>query len=158
MRRKSRAMLVGFYGLATVQFVWCYLWITRPYVNTYAYELGRERMPFQGRLLMAIPMRWAHHSAILRHLSQPFSRSRFWFPKPVQPEVLVQAIIDIFCLLCAGYITTRIYQASSRHRLLTPFIYPLLLLVSAATYVMHTVQNFRFIYDLPSLAFFAIGM
>jgi hypothetical protein len=38
------------YVLATIQFVWCYLWLTRPYVNTALYEAGRERMPFQGRI------------------------------------------------------------------------------------------------------------
>jgi hypothetical protein len=158
MRRKTQAILVAFYILATVQFVWCYLWLTRPYVNTSSYEQGLERMPFQGRILMAVPMKWAHHSTALHDLSQSFAKSQFWFPKPVQPEVLVQAIIDVSCLLCAGYLTTKIYQASSGHRLLTPFVYPLLLVVCGATYIMHTVQNFRFIYDLPSLAFFALGM
>jgi hypothetical protein len=76
----------------------------------------------------------------------------------VAPEVLVQAAIDVGCLLLAGWLTTKIYQASSSRRLLTPFVYPLLLVVCGATYVMHTVQNFRFVYDFPSLTFFAAGM
>lgn len=158
MQRKTRNVLIALYVLATVQFVWCYLWLTRPYVNTAMYEEGLERMPFQGRLLMMFPMRWAHSSTVLQALSRPFALSHFWFPKPVQPEVLVQAVIDVVCVLLAGYFTTRLYTASSRDRLLTPLIYPLFLVTCAATYVLHTVQNFRFLYDLPSLAFFAAGM
>ncbi len=72
----------------------------------------------------------------------------------MQPEVLVQALVNIPSLAVTGLLTTRIYQASSRRRLLTPLIYPLTLAAFAATYLLHTVQNFRFIYDLPSLAFF----
>jgi hypothetical protein len=156
--QKKKAVLIVFYVIATVQFVWCYLWLTRPYVNTFLYEEGRERMPFQGRSLMMLPMRWAHHSAALDRMTGAFADSHFWFPKPVAPEVLVQAAIDVLCLLLTGYLTTKIYQASSRQRLLTPVIYPLLLVVCGATYMMHTVQNFRFIYDFPSLAFFATAM
>lgn len=158
MPKKKRLLLLAVYVLATVQFAWCYLWLTRPYVNTALYEQGLERMPFQGRSMMMAPMRWAHSSDLLHTLAQPFSLSRFWFPRPVAPEVLVQATINVFCLLLTGYLTTRIYQASSRRRLLTPMVYPLLLVVCGATYIMHTVQNFRFIYDLPSLAFFSVAM
>jgi hypothetical protein len=156
--QKKKIMLVVVYVIATIQFVWCYLWLTRPYVNTFLYEEGLERMPFQGRSLMMLPMRWAHHSAVLHRIAGPFAGSHFWFPKPVAPEVLVQAAMNVVCLLLTGYLTTKIYQASSRKRLLAPVVYPLLLVVCGATYVMHTVQNFRFIYDLPSLAFFATAM
>ena len=158
MSQRIKTILILVYALATVQFAWCYFWITRPYVNTLAYEEGLERMPFQGRLLMMIPMRWAHHNAALHRLAQPFANSHFWFPRPVAPEVLVQAAINVLCLLLAGFFTTRIYQASSPRRLLTPLVYPLLLVACGITYVFHTVQNFRFLYDLPSLAFFAAAM
>jgi hypothetical protein len=158
MSQKKKITLMVVYVVATIQFIWCYLWLTRPYVNTLLYEEGRERMPFQGRVLMMLPMRWAHQSGVLWRIAEPFAKSRFWFPKPVAPEVLVQAVIDVLCLLLTGYLTTKIYQASSRRRLLTPTVYPLLLVVCGATYVMHTVQNFRFLYDLPSLTFFAAAM
>ena len=151
-------MLSGVYLLATVQFAWCYFWLTRPYVNTRLYELGRERMPFQGRMLMMLPMRLAHASSALQLLARPFALWHFWFPRLVQPEVLMQALINVVSLLAAGWFTTRIYRASSPRQLLGPFVYPLLLAACAGTYVLHTVQNFRFIYDLPSLAFFAAAM
>ena len=155
MQRSKLWPLRAFYFLATVQLAWCYFWLTRPYVNTALYEHGGERMPFQGRCLMMLPLRLAHSSSALRIAGKLFAISHFWFPRPVQPEVLVQAVINVACLTITGVLTTRIYQASSRQRLLTPFIYPLTLVTFAATAILHTVQNFRFTYDLPSLAFFS---
>lgn len=156
--RSKRWTLIAFYAIATVQVAWCYLWLTRPYVNTFLYERGQERMPFQGRVLMMLPMRLAHSSTALRVTGRLFAISHFWFPRPVQPEVLVQALVNVTCLALTGYLTTRIYQASSRRHLLTPLVYPLTLAAFAATYLLHTVQNFRFIYDLPSLAFFTAAL
>jgi hypothetical protein len=158
MRQWKKGLVCLIYFLATIQFAWCYFWLTRPYVNTRLFELGLERMPFQGRMLMILPMRLAHSSLVLSWFARFFKGSQFWFPRPVHPEVIIQAAINVCCLLLTGYLTTKIYQASSRRQLLTPFVYPLLLVACAATYVMHTVQNFRFIYDLPSLAFFATAM
>jgi hypothetical protein len=86
MSPKNRITLALVYVVATIQFVWCYLWLTRPYVNTLLYEQGRERMPFQGRTLMMLPMRWAHQSTAMIWLGGPFARSHFWFPKPVAPR------------------------------------------------------------------------
>ncbi len=158
MQARRRSILAGVYVLGTIQFAWCYMWLTRPYVNTALYEAGRERMPFQGRMLMMLPLRLAHSSVVMHWLTLPFAKSPFWFPRQVAPEVLVQAVVNVVALLAAGWLTTRMYQATSRRGLLTPFVYPLLLVACAATYIMHTVQNFRFIYDLPSLAFFAAAM
>ena len=119
MLRSKRWLLPAFYALATIQVAWCYLWLTRPYVNTYLYERGHERMPFQGRCLMMLPMRFAHSSTALRMAGKLFAISHFWFPRPVVPEVLVQAAINVGCLALTGVLTTRIYQASSRRQLLT---------------------------------------
>jgi hypothetical protein len=158
MERTKQWPLKIFYVLATVQVAWCYFWLTRPYVNTFLYEHGQERMPFQGRCLMMPIFRLANSSSALHFTGKLFAISHFWFPRPVQPEVLVQAVINIACLAITGFLTTRLYQASSRQRLLTPLIYPLTLITFAATYVFHTVQNFRFTYDLPSLAFFTTAL
>ncbi len=158
MDRRKRLFLVGLYALATVQLVWCYLWLVRPYVQTVMYEHGEERMPFQGRLLMMAPMRWAHTNTPLVWISSWLSKYIYWFPRVVSPEVLVQGVISVVCLVIAGIVATRIYKAASARQLLTPLIYPIVLVLCAATYVMHTIQNFRFIYDLPSLAFFSLAM
>jgi hypothetical protein len=115
-------------------------------------------MPFQGRVLMMWLMRYAHHSSVLSWFVKQFERLPFWFSAPVSPEVLVQALIDVVCLLLAGIFVTGIYQKSSPTNLLGPFVYPVMLTACGATYIMHTVQNFRFIYDLPSLMFFAAAI
>ncbi len=158
MERRRRWFLLALYALATVQLVWCYLWLVRPYVQTIQYEHGEERMPFQGRLMMVLPMRWAHVNAPLVWISGWLSKYVYWFPRVVSPEVIVQGLISVVCLAVTGVVATRIYEAASPRRLLTPLIYPLVLVLCAATYVLHTIQNFRFIYDLPSLAFFALAM
>ena len=155
---RKRWPLAALYLLATVQIAWCYLWLTRPYVSTLLYERGQERMPFQGRCLMMLPLRLAHSSAVLGLAGKLFAVSQFWFPRPVQPEVLIQAVINVGCLVLTGILTTRIYQASTRRGLLTPLIYPLVLITFVSTYILHTVQNFRFTYDLPSLALFTTGL
>src|SRR5579875_2632908 len=125
MERTKHWPLKLFYILATVQVAWCYFWLTRPYVNTFLYEHGQERMPFQGRCLMMLPLRLAHSSSALRLAGKLFAISHFWFPRPVAPEVLVQALINVTCLAVTGILTTRMYQAASRHGLLTAFVYPL---------------------------------
>ncbi len=155
LRRLALAVL---YLLATVQFVWCYLWLVRPYVTTLLYEEGRERMPFQGRLLMMPIMRWAHGLHWASTLAATMHTSMYWFPRSMQPEVIVQAIVNIVCLLVTGAVATAIYRSASPWRLMTPLVYPLVLVLAVATYVLHTIQNFRFLYDLPSLALFSIGL
>jgi hypothetical protein len=77
MSERKKITLILVYITATVQFVWCYLWLTRPYVNTLMYEQGLERMPFQGRSLMMLPLRWARESSLLIWLTTPFSKSQF---------------------------------------------------------------------------------
>lgn len=155
---RTKLLLPFIYFLATVQFAWAYFWLTRPYVNTRLYEYGSERMPFQGRVLMMLPMRVAHSSLVLHFMARFLARWHFWFPRHAQPEVLMQGLINVVSLMAAGWFTTRIYRAASHRQLLTPLVYPLMLVACAATYVLHTVQNFRFIYDLPNLALFAAAM
>jgi hypothetical protein len=157
-QRAKWAGLAILYVLATVQFIWCYLWQVRPYIFTVAYERGTERMPFQGRLLMMPLMRWAHGQTWISDVSALMHTNMYWFPRPMQPEVLVQAIIDFSCIVIAGVIATLLYQRASRWQLMTPFIYPIVLVLCVATYLLHTIQNFRFIYDLPSLALFSIAL
>jgi hypothetical protein len=65
-------------------------------------------------MLMVFPMRWAHNSTLLQQLSSPFALSHFWFPRPVQPEVLVQAAVNVLCLLVTGYQNRRPAAAKKR--------------------------------------------
>lgn len=158
MKQPKLSCFAFLYALATVQFVWCYLWLVRPYVSTLAYEHGRERMPFQGRLLMVPVMRWAHEQSWIARIAAMMHRNIYWFPRSMEPEALVQAAINVVCLVIAGTVATKIYRAASRWHVITPIIYPIVLILCVGTYVLHTIQNFRFIYDLPSLAFFSAAL
>ncbi|HWB32044.1 MAG TPA: hypothetical protein VG714_02605 [Acidobacteriaceae bacterium] len=155
---QRRLLLSVIYVAATLQLVWCYLRIVHPYMNVKLYEAGTDRMPFQGRVMMMLPMRWADHSVVLHWLLSHSWRSVYWFPGPMTTQAIVEAAIDVISIAVAGWMTVKLYQASSRRRWFTPAIYPLFLAAFTATYVLHTVQNFRFFYDPPSLAFFAIAM
>jgi hypothetical protein len=160
-RRKTvlaRTALLFLYLLMTVQFVGCYLFLVHPYIDFFRFAHGYERLPFQTRLLLAPLFRWALASPfMLRHASS-WSSDNYFFPRGVGPGGVLELYLDIPCVLIAGWATLRLYQAASRRQLLGWLVYPLFLLLCTVTYVLHAVQNFRFVYDLPSLMFFALGL
>lgn len=112
------------------------------------YVRGLERMPFQGRYLMVLPMRLFHGVLVTSRLGTLLLQG-------AMPEEAVRSAVDILSLIVAGYFTVRLYQASSRLRLLTLAVYPVFLAACASTYILRTLQNVRYPYDLPSLAFFS---
>jgi hypothetical protein len=70
----------------------------------------------------------------------------------------VQAGIDLACVCIAGMVARKLYVLSSPTGLLTAYVYPLTLLMVLNTYVLLTMHSYRFLYDLPSLAFFSLGL
>jgi hypothetical protein len=159
-RRKSaiRWAVLALYLLMTVQFVSCYLLLGRPYIDLDRFGKGHERLPFQTRLLLAPLFRWAQASPILAHYAARLSFTGYFFPHGITSAGVVQFWLDVPCVLVAGWATVRIYRAASRRRLLDWLVYPLFLVLCTVTYILHAVQNFRFIYDMPSLMFFALGL
>lgn len=155
---RAAALAILLNSLATLQLVWFYQTRVPAALRMAAYEQGVEKKPFQYRLLMMAPMRWAHHSAALQALAHSMTLSPGWFPQPVHAEGIAQGIINLVCVAIAGLVARSLYQAGSRTRLLTPFIYPLTLLMIAATYTFQTTHALRFVYDLPALGFFAAGI
>jgi hypothetical protein len=154
--RSVLALLLN--ALASIHIVWFYVNRVQAHLNIVAFEDGRERLPFQQRMMMMAPMRWAHHSAALHRLAAFLTGVPGWFPYGVRPEGIAEAVIDLFCLAVAGLVAQRIYQASSRTGLLTDFVYPLTLLMVAVNYCFLTIHALRFLYDFPALAFFATGV
>jgi hypothetical protein len=144
--------------LATIQFVWFYLTRVPSALDLLAYEAWRERTPFQYRLLMVYPLRWAHHDAFLTALAAQLTHLPGWFPSPVHPEGILEAVINLICVGIAGIVARRIYEAASRTGALAPLVYPLTLAMAVTTYTMLTMSHLRFVYDLPSLALFSIGL
>ncbi|GGA60755.1 hypothetical protein GCM10011507_10360 [Edaphobacter acidisoli] len=158
LRGKKRLFLGFIYLMAAVQFVWCYMSLSESWISTPLYENGLAKMPYQGRMLMMFPLRWAHSDMLFHLLADPLHLSHYWFSRHNAPEVLVQAVINVLCVLLAGYLTTKLYVVSSRTGLLRDLVFPVFLVACTATYIMHTAQNLRFVYDLPSLAFFSVAM
>jgi hypothetical protein len=149
--------LLAIYVLATVQFIGAYQFLEFPYVDLYRFEHGYERLPFQTRLLVAPLYRWADGNATLVSYAARLSRNNYFFPHGVRAGDVMEFFVDILCVLFAGWVVRNLYRAASHSRLLEPLVYPLFLALCAMAYILHTVQNFRYVYDMPSLAFFAAG-
>lgn len=154
----ARFGLLALYVLMTAQFVGCYLFHTSPYLDLHRFASGYERLPFQTRLLTAPLFGWAEHSPRMVHYASKLARNTYFFPHGIRPTEVVEFWLDIPCLLIAGWVAVQIYQAASRRHLLGWLVYPLFLVLCTVSYLLHTVQNFRFVYDLPSLMFFSLGL
>ncbi|HEX3985413.1 MAG TPA: hypothetical protein VHX13_02290 [Acidobacteriaceae bacterium] len=141
-----------------MQFVGCYLFLSHPYLNLHRFAWGYERLPFQTRLLMAPLLRWAQQSPWILHYASHLAMNGYFFSHGIGPSEVVEFWLDIPCVLIAGWVAVRIFQASSRRHLLGWLVYPLFLILCTVSCILHTVQNYRFVYDLPSLAFFSIGL
>jgi len=155
---KRRAVAWVVYTLATIQFVWAYHSRVPPYLHLDRYENGLEVTPCQTRVLMMWLLRWAHHNAFLIRLADCISRFTPVYRSHIAPETFIFAITDTAGVVLAGWVSARIYGAASERRLLIAYIYPLVLVVCTATYVLVSLHPKRFYYDLPSLGFFALGL
>jgi hypothetical protein len=155
--RVSRTLIRILYALATIQVVWAYHSRVPSCLGLDAYENGLERTPCQTRILMMLVLRWAHRNPFLNHLADLFSSTPI-FRSPIYPESFVLAITDTLGIVLAGWAATRIYEAASERRLLTAYVYPLVLVFCTVSYVLLPLQALRFFYDLPGLGFFALGL
>lgn len=156
--RKQRATAWVIYILATIQLVWAYHSRVPPYLHLDRYENGLEVTPCQTRMLMMWLLRWAHHNSLLLRLADLFSRFTPIYRSHITPETFVLAITDTIGIILAGWVATRIYDAASQRRLLTAYVYPLVLVLCMVTYVLVALHPRSFYYDLPSLGFFAVGL
>jgi hypothetical protein len=153
----ARLGLLALAVLAATQFVGAYLYLEFPYVNIYRLERGYERLPFQTRLLVVPLYRWVDGNRFMVAYASRLARNTYFFPRGVFPGDVLEFFMDIPCVLFAGWVATRIYRAASRRHLLQPLVFPIFLGFCILAYILHTVQNFRYPYDMPSLAFFAAG-
>ena len=152
-----RAGLLLLYVLAAVQFVGAYLYLEFPYVDLHLWEFGYERLPFQTRLLLAPLYRFVDTNHWAVAYADHLARNHYFFPHGVTAGFVLEFFLGILCVVWSGWVAVRIYDASSRRALLRPLVYPIFLGLCVLVYVLHTVQNFRYVYDLPSLAAFATG-
>jgi hypothetical protein len=146
------------YLLATVQFAGTYYFLEDNYLDYNRFEHGYERLPFQTRLLLAPLFRWADDNDFMVKYASHLSINTYFFPHGIAPQDILAFYLNIVCVLIAGWVAVRLYAAATRRRLLGEFVYPVFLALCFMAYILHTVQNYRFVYDLPSLAFFSIGL
>ncbi len=146
------------YFLATFQIVCYYIRNVPSYMRLMPYENGGDHMPFQGRMLMMFLLRWAHGNSGWSALAACSKRFAPWLLPRSIPEAVLQVVVDTACIIITGTIATRIYQASSKERLFTLWVYPMVLVMCVSAYILHTTQNLRFYYDLPSMMFFSVGL
>lgn len=155
---RSNWLVCAVYLLATAQFAGTYYFQATNFLDYNRFEHGYERLPFQTRLLLAPLLRWADNSALMVKYASHLSQGRYFFPDGISPQDVLLFFLNIACLLIAGWVAVRIYQAATRRSLMEKFVYPIFLVLCGVTYIWHTVQNFRFVYDLPSLALFSLGL
>ena len=154
-----RGLLAGLLGLAaSVHVAWFYVALVPSALNLLQYEQGQERTPFQQRLLMMFPLRWAHGSATLGRLAHRLSAMPAWFPYGVHAEGIVEAASSLACIVIAGLVAKAMYEAASPRKLLGPWVYPLTLVMIVATYCLNTMHRLRFVFDFPGMAFFSAGL
>jgi len=156
--RLAKVGNVAVHLLATVQVVWFYLANVPSGMHLLLYEQGNERTPFQYRLLLAGLLRWAHTSALLGRISMALTGWHVWFGQGVRAEDLVEAAIDVVAVGVSGLAAQALYRLASPSRILLPAIYPLTLVMIAGMYALLTVHAYRFVYDLPGVAFFSLGL
>jgi hypothetical protein len=138
--------------MASAQFVRCYLIQTYKFLDLTQYAAGTERMPFQGRMLMMYPLRWAEHSALV-HRWTGGAGSLF-----NSPENLVVGVVGFASVLIAGVMVTLLYRRISPTRAFEWLPFALLLVFLASNYLLHAPLVILYPYDLPSVAFFTAGV
>jgi hypothetical protein len=150
-KKYMSAVLVFLYGCATLQFIRYYCKSTDFYLNMTAYLTGRERLPFQERVLPILLLKPMYSSQwLMGHLAH---RNGAFTPElgPVYALALVAVLI-------AGIYTQKLYGLVSSRHSLSFLVYPIFLFAVMWTYAIHSEADFAYPYDLPGVAFFAAGL
>lgn len=152
--KNSRVHIILFisYVLATAQFLRAYFAVNESYLNAAKYELGTERMPFQGRVLMAVIMRYANSAHGLQTLA-----SRLRGPLHY-PDVLAIAIVNLVALSLLAITVSVFYRQLSPRGSLLWMPYFLVLWMAVITYVVRFQEAIYFPYDLLAASLFTLGL
>lgn len=152
MRRLAKWIWGLLFLSVCAQFSLCYVSLTGFWMDLHAYANGRARVPFQGRMLMMIPLRWAEHDpAIVRFASHHVSSMR-------SPDLIVIAVASFVSLALTGWLVTRFYSELPERTLFAWLPCFLLLVLCFSDFVLHYENNFIYPYDLPSMLFFTMGI
>jgi hypothetical protein len=132
---------------ATKLIVEAYLAIAS-YLSLPRYANGTERMPFQGRMLMMWPMRWAENSSWLQHWTGGRQGMK-------TPELVVIVVTGLLSLTATGVLVTVLFRKISSVQRLPYLPYAVLLVICIFNFCL---IPYSFPYDLPSLMFFTLGV
>ena len=150
-KRPSFYVLLVLYTFAMLQFVRYYTVSTVFYLNLDAYLHGRERLPFQERVLPILFLRPLYASSwVTRHLvhsNGTFSAERGPF-----------YLLSLISLIVAAIYTQHLYLALTSRGKFASLVFPVFLFAVMWTYTIHSEANFSYPYDFPSLAFFTAGL
>ena len=154
----ERFVVLAMCAFATLQLAWFYVICIPGFLYLPDYEIGQERMPFQTRMLMEFPLRWAHGSPFLIRCASLLAGMHLWKPTGIIAEDLLEFVVDAVALAIAGLATRALYRQFSKTQRFQALVYPLVLVMVVATYCVLPSHYFHFVYDLPSLALFAAAM
>lgn len=153
LKKRTLSLLMWFlYALATLQMIGFYVVSTRFYLNIHDYLQGRERIPFQERILAAVLLRAMLH---IRPLVTLFTHLHGVFAPPERGAFFVLSFVS-FCI--AGFFCVRLYRAVSTQQTLGFLVYPVFLSTTLWSYALQVQQDNAYPYDMTSLAFFTAGL
>ena len=118
----------------------------------HAYAQGTAKFPYQSRALMVPVIRAAYNSPTLARLAS--HRVGAFHAPAVWPV----SAIGLICIVCTGLLTLNLYWKTTITGTLHWLVYPAFLAALVVTFTMHDVSDYLFVYDLPSLLFFTVGL
>ncbi len=145
------------YACAVLQLVRYYVVSTYFYLDMPRYLSGRERLPFQERVLPIFLMWPINHSRFLmQHLSHP--KGGVFSPSAATQETAAFYMISLISFALSCFLVARLYRALTTSGVLSMLVLPIFMVLTLWTYVVHIDANYSYPYDMPSLAFFAGGL
>ena len=151
LKRHPFWVLFVLYVCALLQFVRFYVKSTVFYLNLPAYLHGRERLPFQERILPVFFLKPLYDSEwVMRHLTH----AQGAFTAELGPFYL----LSLGALAVAAFYTQRLYAVLTSSGTCSFLVFPVFLYTVIWTYTIHSEANFAYPYDLPGLAFFTAGL
>ena len=151
-RRLLGALLSVAYLSAAYQMLRFYVSYPFFYLRLPEYFSGRERLPFQLRIL---PIAFLEPLG-RNHLLQRFAATRIgYLHNPWRMAFFITSLL-FFSVAC--YFLLKLYRALSTSRRLEFLLLPVFFHTFLWTYVLNVDQHYSYPYDVPSLAFFSAGL
>src|SRR6185312_1738070 len=139
---------------ATAHCVLSIFYTNQSFITLRDYAEGREKLPFQGRMLMSFLLGGTEHNHMLLSVAARFTH-HVAMPEPFTVYKLVSLIAALLATAALGVALS----AASRRLNIRPWWLPwsLLLLILYVSYAARYEQNLWYPYDLPHMAVFGLA-